>query len=94
MRKLDEYRSNETFGRYTPEIERAIKLLEDRGIIDYGNAGSESEFFLIRLKDKYAQAALYAYAEAALPDDAEYANEVIDMAKRSGEASPWCKAPD
>ena len=94
MRRLDEYRSNKTFERYTPEIERAIRLLEDTGIIDFGIVGTDAEFFLIRLKDKYAQAALSAYAEAATPDDPEYASEIIEMAKRSGPASPWCKAPD
>jgi hypothetical protein len=94
MRQLDNYRSNKTFERYSPEIERALKLLEDEGIIDYGITGTEAEFFLIRLKDKYAKTALEAYMVAAAADDAEYAHEIMDMAMRAGPSSPWCKEPD
>jgi hypothetical protein len=94
LRALEDCRSDETFHTYSPEIERALKTLQAVGALDWGENGTESEFFLIRLKDKYAQPALYAYAEAAVADDAEYANEIVDMAKRSGRASPWCKRPD
>lgn len=43
----------------------AINLLERAGVLDWGYAGTEGEFMLIRLKDKYAADALEAYAAAA-----------------------------
>lgn len=83
------------FAGYGPEINQALEILDKKGLIDWGEAGTDREFFLIRLKDKYAQPALYAYAEAANEDgDSEFANEVVDMAMRSGISSPWCKKPD
>jgi hypothetical protein len=56
--------------------------------------GSEDEFYVIKFKDKYAQAALHAYAVAASEDDIEYAAEVERLAERSGPAHPLCKRPD
>jgi len=47
--------------------------------IDFGDT-HDSDFFVIRLKDKYAAAALTAYAQAAFDDDPEYASEVLFMA--------------
>jgi hypothetical protein len=94
LRALEPYRSDKIFETYTPKIAAALKTLEEAGVLDWGEVGSESEFFLIRLKDEYAASALYAYALAAQPDDIEYANEIIDMAMRSGPSSPWCKRPD
>ena len=72
----------------------AISVLEDEGILDWGLQGTESEFFLIRLKDEFALPALKAYAAAAEDHDFEYATEVRDMAQRSGGYSPFCKKPD
>lgn len=72
----------------------AIALLERAGILDWGFAGTEAEFMLIRLKDKYAADALKAYAAAAHEDDPEYAAGIHDMAERAGRNSPWCKNPD
>lgn len=72
----------------------AVGLLERAGILDWGYSGTEGEFMLIRLKDKYAAEALEAYAAAAIEDDPEYAGEIRDMAERAGPNSPWCKAPD
>jgi hypothetical protein len=99
LRELAAFRRPTTFGGYPDDIEEALRVLERRGILDWGVEGTEAEFFLIRLKDKYAQAALYAYAEAivAEPDcagDAEYAQEIVEMGKRAGADSPWCKKPD
>lgn len=92
LRKLALYESQETFGQ--TEVQKAIELLDKAGLIDWGITGTDREFFLIRLKDKYAQAALMAYADAAMLDDLEYAAEISDMGHRSGPASPFCKAPD
>lgn len=73
----------------------ALKVLEDAGVIDWGEQGTQSEFFVIRLKDRYAEDALHAYAEAATNGrDPEYAEEVRGLANRAGPKSPWCKRPD
>jgi hypothetical protein len=75
-------------------VDDALSILQDFKMLDFGNVGSESEFMVIKLKDKYARVALVAYSEAALLDDPEYATEIAEMAERSGPASPWCKKPD
>ena len=66
-------------------------MLERHGIIDYGTGGDD--FFVIRLKDKYASAALDAYSTAALKDDPEYALEVRQLANKAI-AHPQKKRPD
>jgi len=48
--------------------------------IDFGDS-PESDFFVIRLKDKYAGPALFAYSLAARADDAEYADEIFRLAE-------------
>ena len=93
LRNLDDCRSG-TFGELPKDIEAALKLLADEGIIDQGIAGTESEFMVIRLKDEYAYDALAAYADAAERDDLEWADEVRSMLPRSGINSQWCKRPD
>ena len=93
LRGLSTMRSG-TFESLSPDIVAAFELLESNGILDWGRAGTEAEFFVIRLKDKYAQPALAAYAAAAADDDVEYAQEIMEMAARSGPASPFCKKPD
>lgn len=60
--------------------------------IDFGVA-ADTEFFVIRLKDKYAAAALGAYAMAAFEDDPEYALEVMNLAKTAAE-HPRKRMPD
>lgn len=72
----------------------AIALLERAGILDWGFAGTEGEFMVIRLKDKYAKEALWAYGNEADKDDPEYASDIFEMANRSGDNSPFCKKPD
>ncbi len=47
--------------------------------VDFGDT-PETDFFVIRLKDKYAAPALAAYAGAAICDDPEYAGQVYDLA--------------
>lgn len=94
LRALEPYRSDKTFEAYTPKIAAALKTLEDAGVLDWGNVGSDSEFFVIRLKDRYAQEALHAYAVEARAADPEWSEEVTEMAKRAGPAHPACKYPD
>lgn len=63
--------------------------------VDDDAPGQEHEHFVIMLKDKYARAALLAYAEAALDDgDKEYAADVLELARRAGRRHPQCKIPD
>lgn len=94
VRKLDEYTTPGQAGYgHRAEIESALELLEQAGIIDWG-ATPETEFFVIRLKDNNAAAALYHYAKSAFLDDAEYGRDVMDLAKRSGPMHPNCRKPD
>lgn len=95
LRKLDEFAEvDDPFQQVAPKIVEAIKTLETAGILDWGTTGTDAEFFVMRLKDKHARLALYAYAESAHADDPEYAGEIGELASRSGVNSPWCKNPD
>jgi hypothetical protein len=79
------------------DVDFALRTLETNGMLEWGDPGSENEFFVIMLKDIYAAAALKAYATAILNDgdgDEEYADEVLHLAKRAGPNSGWCKKPD
>jgi hypothetical protein len=79
------------------DVDFALRTLETNGMLEWGDPGSENEFFVIMLKDIYAAAALEAYATAILNDgdgDEEYADEVLHLAKRAGPNSGWCKKPD
>jgi hypothetical protein len=70
-----------------------LENLRVGGFVEYGMPGDEDEFFVIKLKDKYAGAALHAYAAAAYGDDREYANEVNELANRA-DNHPSRKKPD
>lgn len=79
------------------EIKLALKLLATHGMLDYGDLGTDSEFMVMRLKDKYALKGLQGYYKAVTEDepaDLEYAQEILDMTKRAGPNSQWCKRPD
>lgn len=90
------------------EVQHALRCLERNGMLDYGEASSPSEFFLIRLKDRFAGDALRAYADAAkkyadtLFDKDQgafssmyaWAVEVLKLAGRAGDLSDHCKTPD
>lgn len=60
--------------------------------IDFGDT-EDSDFFVIRLKDKYAAKALKAYAEAAAADDLQYADEVYELAYKASN-HPNRRMPD
>jgi hypothetical protein len=77
-----------------PDIAHALRILETNDLIEYGEVGTENEFFVMKLKDKYADAALARYAAMASSDDPVYANDVAAMAARSGMNHPNCKRPD
>jgi hypothetical protein len=75
-------------------VRAAIHVLEEEGILDGGEEGTDAEFFLIRLKDMFAASAVYSYAESAMVHDPEYGSEVYALAARSGPDNPFCKLPD
>lgn len=96
LRKLSLCETGATFGpRWTPGIMAALKTLEDNGALEWGRTGERDEFFLIKLKDINAEAALLAYADHAHHNgDEEFAREVVDLSQRAGPNSPFCKRPD
>ena len=61
-------------------------------MVDFGDT-EDSDFFVIRLKDKNAAPALAAYAMAAYEDDQEYGLEVLNLAKKAAE-HPGKRRPD
>lgn len=71
----------------------ALEMLADLGVLETGKAGSEEEFFLIKLKDNHAAAALWAYAKSVHGTDPEFSDEVAALARRSRERE-WRKEPD
>lgn len=91
LRKVDEVTAR--FNELGKSVLDAMRLLEREGILDWGDTPG-TEFFLIRLKDKYAASGLYGYANAAHIDDPEYAGEIEELAKRAGPVNPHCKQPD
>lgn len=75
----------------------ALRVLENAGVIEWGAPRTKGEFFVIKLRDQYAQAALKAYADAVAADrngDDDYCGEIRDLADRAGTSSPFCKRPD
>lgn len=73
---------------------RLVDAIRDNpDYVDFGLDGSDSEFFVIRLKDKYAVAALEAYAKAAMKDDPAWGMSVQSLAEKA-KAHPGKKMPD
>lgn len=70
-----------------------LDVLAAGGFVEFAKPGTDDEFFVIKLKDRFAAAALRAYADAARADDPEYANEIDDLARRSAH-HPNSKRPD
>lgn len=93
LRRLREMSSDTKRGLAYNAVLSALRVLEHEGILDLGD-NQDAEFFVIRLKDLYAPLALNAYALAARRDDPEYAQEVAEMANRSGPRHPNVKRPD
>lgn len=75
------------------EAHDILGKLDALGIIDKGARGESDEFFVIKLKDRFAPAALTAYANAAADDDIEWAKQVLALAARA-EHHPDKKTPD
>lgn len=95
MRKLRQARRDDfDAGLTSDQIGLALSILENRGLINYGQMKTEDEFFVLMLKDAYSYSALNAYAQAVSHDDWEYSVDVKELAQRSGLGSPFCKVPD
>ena len=81
--------------RYTGETAGKFSIIENRKggrIINIGDP--ENDFFVIKLKDKHAAAALLAYASSAQADgDLELSADVRRLAREAA-AHPCQKRPD
>jgi hypothetical protein len=76
-------------------VDHALEILAAHDVLDYGEAGSRNQFFVIYLRDIYARPALLAYAtDAATTGEYNYAEDIFELSKRSGKASPFAKKPD
>ncbi len=71
LRQLNTHTNNKAYN--------AVADLTSEGMIDFGNT-PDTEFFVIRLKDKFAGPALHAYAEAAKHEDPEWSGQVRALA--------------
>lgn len=94
-RKLKEVLSDPRNG---PELRQkftdALRMLEAFDVLDWGLTGSEHEFFVIKLKDRWAPDALFRYALSARADGfGDYARDVEELADRAAE-HPNRKIPD
>lgn len=85
--KLDRSMNPAGFGKY------ALLNLR-KNTVEWGFLGAIDEFFVIKLRDKHAQAALNAYVDSVREEDPEFAAEVQTLANRAGKDSPFCKDPD
>lgn len=76
------------------EIEHAIAVLEAAELIEWGLPGSAEEFFVMKLKDKWAGSSLATYAQQAISEgETEFGAEVLGLAARSA-GHPLSKKPD
>jgi len=74
--------------------ELVAAILANPECVEFGAVGQPDEFWLLKLKDKYAKPALEAYAAAVGYEDPEYADAVWELSRRAGKSSPFCKNPD
>lgn len=79
IRQIDEAQEGTASG----EIDEALAILEEIGVLEYGEPGTDEEFFVIKLKDENAYAALEAYSECAKWKDEELADDVFELAERA-----------
>ena len=78
-------------------VNNALGVLFSAGVLSYGKANSPQEFFVIMLKDRFADMAIGAYALRAMEQGGEFAEfgrDVMKLAERSGVYSPFKKFPD
>ena len=88
------------------DAHKLLKELERLGHLDWGVVGEPDEFFVIKLRDKYAAPAIAAYSDAVAADAKKATDEqtykdkfewslaVQKLGERAGILSPFCKQPD
>lgn len=75
------------------EIRERVNTALGGQVLQFGD-NDETEFFVIKLKDRYAASALAAYAtSAALDGETEYAEQVLALSRKA-RAHPLSKKPD
>lgn len=89
MRKLDSSNMSWTPFQVSPDGQKYYMIPVDA--VDFGV--NEEAFFVIRLKDKFSAAALFAYAQACSKEDLEFSREVMELAVMANE-HPLKKMPD
>lgn len=96
LAEIREFRkTGEISGNNASAVEAAIAMLEHFGVIEWSEPGTESEFFVIKLRDENAYEALAWYARYALDHgDVELYEDVRALSDRAGKNSPFCKRPD
>ena len=97
MRRVADIKSDTNRPDRIEAINNALAVLFSAGVLNYGEANSDKEFFVIMLKDRFSDMAIGAYALRAMAQGgefAEYGREVMKMAERSGVYSPFNKLPD
>lgn len=73
----------------------ALSVLRELGLVDFGEKGSDREFFVVRLKDVFSAEPLASYAGNAWRSGQQaYGDEVMGLAMRAGANSPYAKTPD
>lgn len=107
MRRLKQL-AEQTPDSWFRTAKAALAMLEEIGVIEYGDKGTKGEFFVLKLRDRCAAAALNAYASECMwhpvgqdndgrahtASMTEYARDVRELASRAGHLSPFCKEPD
>ena len=83
-----------------------LRRLDELGHLDWGIVGQPDEFFVVKLRDRFAPGAIKGYADAVMEaarketdpvkekDFAQWGIQVIGMNSRAGDLSPFCKTPD
>ena len=75
--------------------ELAAAILANPECVEFGEVGGPDEFFVLKLKDLFADSGLLGYSHRArIEGETEYAQQVFGLARRSGRLNPWCKRPD
>jgi hypothetical protein len=78
--------------------ELAAAILKNPEAVEFGRVGEQDEFFVIKLKDFHADAALYAYVQDIRnhgdSSQEQYALQVEQLGHRAGVGNPFCKKPD
>jgi len=78
----------------TTPVELAAAILKHPECVQFGKVGDPDEFFVLKLKDENADAALFAYSDKVMRTDIEYGEDIYNLAERSGLNHPHCKTPD